>query len=195
VPPIAQNIEEYNYISANNPKIICDYVSTISNLPSFKIHTYQFSGVDTYDFLLSNPGNKIILLSRLSRIRQYVSSLIAHQTDIWNNADTSHISCYVDLEKFANYCNQIDYIDNMLENKLKLYNCIPLRLFYEHHLYNTDTIYDTVASWANEFNTNLTVNTSVKKQMFKEQSKNIPLSELIINYNEIKDDYRFTQYT
>lgn len=182
-----KTITSLTQVINNNPKTSLELLDMINNYKYkvIKVHDFIFNNLNL-SFLLDDPETKFILLNRTSKIKQYVSNLIANQIKEWHSVDTSNIKIHVDINEFLEFKQRSNLWNSQIEKLLIEKDHKYLKLNYEEDLENVDQplLTSKVSNWLDTNNISSSTN-EYKLKFFKKQNLS-NLEQIITNYTEIK---------
>lgn len=137
------------------------------------------------EFLLSYPNTKFVLLNRTNKLRQYYSSVIALNDDIWDNKKSNR-KIYVDVRIFRVYRDKSVLRDKYYKDFLVSHGHSPLEINYERDLENYDlhTLLGKMENWFDENGISHERSGYIPNKYIRQND--METKDMILNYSMIK---------
>lgn len=189
---LEQNFDYYNKSVKLNEEVAAFFSYYLNKkLPGFKTntgfssHIFDLEVINGLEYFLNKNNNlKVIFLTRKNLLKRYVSRKIAKLTQNYVNSQTTHMVSLntEEVKQDIDYCKKEQ---ELFLCKLKNLNVQFINLTYEE-LYSNPAI--TLEKIDLLLGTGLKFLPSTKKQ------ENRHLSDIIVNYNQLKDELNGTDY-
>jgi hypothetical protein len=185
------NAEDFHKQLLKDPiGLITDVSNYFSETIIAKIHLNNFDLIEEkfWQWLLTQPNHKFILLERKNYLDTYISEKISGQISFWHNIDTTSYKVKVDTDDFYRNLKIHDDRYDSIKKYFNRYNVEYLEVAYEKDLktYNIEDLVSLISPWSERNGLNLQPG-SLPKVKVRKQNNNNDIFDNIINAEEVKE--------
>ena len=167
---------------------ISDYYVNDTIIVKLHLHQFRFLSDKMSNWIFSQPNHKFILLKRTNYLEKYVSEVIAEQSNIWQNGDTTDVKIKIDIPDYIMKTNKRKQQYDKIEQDLNNHDIDALLVEYDKDLkhYDNNDFINLVDPWVKRIGLDLQLG-KVPTMTANRQNTNENIFDNIINHEEIRE--------
>jgi hypothetical protein len=169
---------------------ISDYYTNTNDTIILKLHLHQFRFLSDkmFNWIFSQLNHKFILLKRDNYLEKYVSEVIAEQSNIWQNGDTTNVKIKIDIPDYIMKMNKRKRQYDKIKQDLNNHDIDALLVEYDKDLkhYDNNDFINLVDPWVKRIGLDLQLG-KVPTMTANRQNTNENIFDNIINHKKIRE--------